>query len=183
MTQLPAASPVAVLAELEARALGVARVLPEEFELRDESGRYLGFRLGSMRLLAPLNEITAISPYPELTRVPGSASWLRGISQLRGRLLNVVDLSELAGEGLSPIGRGTRLLVVANEETLNGLIVDEVFGTKNHTGDSLPSTTLVDWPWLAGVVDVEVEIDQERWGVLGVAALLAHPDFASAASQ
>ena len=183
MAQRSAASPFAVLSDLETRALAASRELPKAHGLEEGATRYIGFRLGQTGLVASMHEVIEILPYPELTGVPGSAPWLRGISQIRGRLLSVVDLSGLSGRAPSPVLRTTRMLIVKNDVMLAGLVVDEVFGLKHHSSAPISSLSHDEPAWLPGVVNAEVEIDGTRWGVLSVAGLLSYPDFVSAAVQ
>jgi twitching motility protein PilI len=70
-----------------------------------------------------------VLPVPEqVTRVPGAKPWLRGIANLRGQLLTVVDLKAFLGGGSAGAERQARILIVASREVPTGLIVDEVVG-------------------------------------------------------
>jgi twitching motility protein PilI len=53
---------------------------------------------------------------------------LRGIANLRGQLLTVVDLKSFLGAGTPAADRQARVLVVASRDVPTGLIVDEVLG-------------------------------------------------------
>ena len=64
----------------------------------------------------------------QITRVPGAKAWLRGIANVRGQLLTVVDLRAFLGAGSSMLDRRARLLLVASRDVPTGLIVDEVLG-------------------------------------------------------
>ncbi len=67
--------------------------------------------------------------YPgQLTRVPGAKSWIKGLANVRGALLPVIDLRQYLGSGATPLTRNTRLLVVNHRDVPAGLMVDEVLG-------------------------------------------------------
>jgi twitching motility protein PilI len=96
----------------------------------------LGFRIGAERFVTARGEVREVLPIPEqLTRVPGAKSWLRGVANVRGQLLTLVDLKAfLGGGGTAPDRRG-RILVVASRDVPTGLIVDEVLGFRRFARD------------------------------------------------
>ncbi len=58
----------------------------------------IGFRLGAERFVTSRADVREVLPIPEqVTRVPGAKPWLRGIANLRGQLLTVVDLKSFLG--------------------------------------------------------------------------------------
>lgn len=180
--QPTAVSPVAVLARLEARARSVASELPQDSGPDAGAAHYIGFRLGELPLLASMKEILEILPYPDLSRVPGAKPWLRGISQNRGRLLSVVDISMFLGGPQTPVRRGTRILMIEHEELLSGMVVDEVYGMKHHFGVPRDFTPPDSQAWLASAVRSAVDIDETTWGLLDVDGIIQNPEFFRAAA-
>jgi twitching motility protein PilI len=89
----------------------------------------IGFRLGAERFVTNRGDVREVLPVPEqITRVPGAKPWLRGIANLRGQLLTIVDLKSFLGAGVAAADRQTRILVVASRDVPTGLVVDEVVG-------------------------------------------------------
>lgn len=94
----------------------------------------IAFRLGAENFVAPRSDVREIIPVPEqLTRVPGAKPWFRGIANVRGQLLTVVDLKGFLGGGSSSPDRRARLLLVASRDVPTGLIVDEVLGFRRFS--------------------------------------------------
>ena len=62
------------------------------------------------------------------TRVPGAKAWIKGLANVRGQLLPIIDLRQFLGSGVTPVTRNTRIVVVNHREIPAGLIVDEVLG-------------------------------------------------------
>jgi twitching motility protein PilI len=138
--------PFDLLLELERRARAAVTAREGAGDAADEWVG-LGFRLGAERFVTARAEVREVLPIPEpLTRVPGAKSWLRGIANVRGQLLTVVDLKAfLGGGGTSPDRRG-RILVVASREVPTGLVVDEVLGFRRFGSEELrsePPATLI----------------------------------------
>jgi len=60
----------------------------------------------------------------EITAVPRAPEFIRGVINLRGRILPVVDLKRKLGIGQVDTGRASRIVVVRVRERLLGLLVD-----------------------------------------------------------
>lgn len=133
--------PFELLVELErlARAAIAAR------SGADESGDEwvgIGFRIGSEHFVTGRGDVREVLPVPEpVTRVPGAKFWLRGIANVRGQLLTVVDLKAFLGAGGSTTDRRGRILVAASRDVPTGLIVDEVVGFRRFTMDDYREET------------------------------------------
>jgi purine-binding chemotaxis protein CheW len=74
-----------------------------------------------------LHEVVAHRP---ITRLPGMPPWIRGVANLRGRVLPVIDVAVRFGRPETAIGKRTCLVVVevdiGDERTPLGLLVDAV---------------------------------------------------------
>lgn len=126
--QALAQQPFELLLELERRARAAIAAREGVPESADEWVG-IGFRLGAERFVTGRAEVREVLPVPEhVTRVPGAKPWLRGIANLRGQLLTVVDLKSFLGAGTPAPDRQARVLVVASRDVPTGLIVDEVIG-------------------------------------------------------
>jgi chemotaxis signal transduction protein len=77
-----------------------------------------------------------------MTRVPGAKLWIKGIANVRGQLLPIIDLRQFLGSGTTPVNRNTRILVVNHREIPAGLIVDEVLGFRRFAADRRPVRAL-----------------------------------------
>src|SRR5262249_44835336 len=60
----------------------------------------------------------------EITAVPRAPDFIRGVINLRGRILPVVDLKRKLALGQVELGRASRIVVVRLRERLLGLLVD-----------------------------------------------------------
>lgn len=96
----------------------------------------IGFRLGAEHFVTGRNDVREVLPVPDpVTRVPGAKYWLRGIANVRGQLLTIVDLKAFLGAGGSSLDRRSRILVTASRDVPTGLIVDEVVGFRRFSTD------------------------------------------------
>src|ERR1700722_15239306 len=120
--------PFELLAELERRGRAVSAQVNQE----GTTGReWVGVALrmaGDLYLVAREETREGLGLPPALTRVPGAKPWIKGLGNVRGQLLPVVDLRQFLGSGTTPVTRNTRVVVVNHREIPAGLLVDEVLG-------------------------------------------------------
>jgi len=175
--------PYELLRELDRRARIAAQGQPESVAAGAE---WVGiaFRLGGEAFLMAREETREVMGSPAaMTRVPGARSWVRGLSNLRGQLLPVIDLRAFLGSGSTSITRTTRVLVANHREIPAGLLVDEVMGFRrfyeSEFSADLPPTLLRCERYLAGAFKRGAEV----WPVFSVRTLLESQPFLQAAAS
>ena len=82
------------------------------------------FRIGKETYGVDIFAVREIVKPQQITAVPGSSSYVRGIINLRGRIISVVDLAHRLGLGVSRLDRSSRILVVDLDEFTLGFLVD-----------------------------------------------------------
>jgi len=137
----------------------------------------IGFRLGEHWYVAPMGEVSEVLHEPRHTHLPGVKPWVRGVANLRGRLLPLMDLCGFFGHELSPVRKQRRVLVVDHDEVFAGLLVDEVLGLQHFAQDSL-EPMLVDEHDGPEAAFVKGRFCGEReWQVFSPFALARSPGF------
>lgn len=128
------ATPLDQLKDIQAATASNAAGLPNEEEAQD-SWTGVGFFIGQQELLAPLNDVVEILDPVECTRIPSVQPWFKGLANIRGNLLPVVDLHHfLYGESL-PQTTSTRVVVFHDEGVNAGIIVSNVVGMRHFQLD------------------------------------------------
>jgi twitching motility protein PilI len=131
-----------LLLQIDQRCRLLAADLPSQ-PARQDSWSGIGFRLGEHWFVAPMGEVSEVLHEPRFTQVPGVKPWVKGVANLRGRLLPIMDLGGFVGHELSAVRKQRRVLVVEHQDVFAGLMVDEVFGLQHFARDSLePAETL-----------------------------------------
>jgi twitching motility protein PilI len=174
--------PFDLLAELERRGRAVSAQVTQE----GTAGReWVGVALrmaGDLYLVAREETREVLGVPGSVTRVPGAKQWIKGLANVRGQLLPVVDLRQFLGSGMTPISRNTRVIVVNHREIPAGLIVDEVLGFRRFaegefSGDAPPTVARCE-RYLAGAF----RRGSEQWPVLSLRTVLESSAFADAAT-
>ena len=174
--------PFDLLAELERRGRTVsASANPEASAGREWVG--VALRMAGDLYLVAREETREVLGVPSAsTRVPGAKPWIKGLANVRGQLLPIIDLRQFLGSGVTPVTRNTRIVVVNHREIPAGLIVDEVLGFRRFaesefTGDAPPTVARCE-RYLAGAF----RRGNEQWPVLSLRNVLESPAFAEAAA-
>jgi purine-binding chemotaxis protein CheW len=96
----------------------------------EEKHQFLSFAIGATHFGLPILKVKEILQYGGVTRVPGSPKSIRGVINVRGAVVPVVDLALKFGHGEVRETKRTCVLVVetvASGETLTlGVIADAV---------------------------------------------------------
>ena len=170
-----ARAPFELLLEIDQRCRALAVGLPSQQEAVQSWGG-IGFRMGEQHFVAPMGEIGEVLHEPRHTLLPGVKPWVKGVANVRGRLLPIMDLCGFLGSELSPLRKQRRVLVVEHQDVFAGLIVDEVFGMQHFSVDTfderLPGVGEAVRPFIHGVFQRERE-----WQVFSPHALARHPGF------
>jgi purine-binding chemotaxis protein CheW len=82
------------------------------------------FRLGRETYGVDIFVVREIVKAQEITSVPGTAAYVLGIINLRGKIVSVVDLAQRLGLGRSRVDRASRILVLDLDGFTVGFLVD-----------------------------------------------------------
>jgi twitching motility protein PilI len=122
------------LADIARRSLQFARGLPAQVEITPVwTG--VGFTLAGRHMVAPMSEVAELTTLPAITVLPGVQAWMLGVTNLRGRLLPLVDLEAFFQTGQVP-SRTRRVLSIDKQDLYSGLVVAEVFGMQHFPVDT-----------------------------------------------
>ncbi len=170
-------TPYEILNEIERRSLESGAELPKE-EKHKAAWNGVAFVLDHNLLLAPLNDVQEVLDCPPLTMVPRTKVWLRGIANVRGRLLPVIDLNAYLGGDATPLRGNNRILIVQYGVLSAGLLVDDVLGQRHFLDEDscqLPTHEA------GGVMDYvrpsAYHRDGDIWLVFDMRKLVSSPRF------
>lgn len=97
-----------------------------------ETGQYLTFMLGGETYALGILNIREIIQYGELTEVPMMPKFIRGVINLRGRVVPVIDLSARFNRSATQVSRRTSIVIIEMEQNdpadtqSIGVVVDAV---------------------------------------------------------
>lgn len=154
---------------LRLRAQQLARE-PEPPEQEGSALEVIEFGLAGERYALEVAFVREVHPLEDLTPLPCTPAFVRGLVNVRGRILPVIDLKKFFDLPESGITDLHRILLIATPVMTFGLLADTVAGTcripLDRLEDSLPTLTGIRAEYLKGVT-------AERLVVLDAARMLA----------
>jgi len=181
MDEMSATDPVSILREIEEACRDCNTADPQQSAETFGEWSGIAFRVGDNSLLAPLNEVVEILDMPKLARVPLAQPWVRGIANIRGNLLPVMDFSGFLGGEVATASEKTRVLVIDYNGIYSGLVVDEVYGLKHFMEDEQTDACPEVDEFLIPYVRTRYIRDGKVWHEFSLFGLAETPQFMMAA--
>ena len=117
------------------------------------------FRLADEFYALDIQAVQEIVRMQTITSIPGSDAWVRGITNLRGRVVPVLDLRVRCGVQAAEPTPETRIVVVTSATGMVGLVVDGVSEVIRIPADQVESpSAIVSVPanaYLRGIAKLE----------------------------
>ncbi len=168
--------------ELQSRSIAAALTVPasrlvingsHEQMVQERAGKYLIFRLGREEFGTAVLKVREIIGMQDITAVPQTPVHVKGVINLRGKVIPVIDLRLKFGMGSEAYTQRTCIIVVRSrmqgEEVLIGVIVDSVSEVLNLPagdiqdtplfGSETPSQYLIGMAKVKGEVKILLDMD------------------------
>ena len=154
---------------LESRARSLAKE-PEKKEASEEHLEVVKFLLGREKYALETSFVREVYPLRDLTYLPCVPAFVRGIINVRGQILCVIDLRRMFGLSDSEVGPTSKVIVVRDGRMELGIVADMIVGVhaipERQIQATLPTLTDICAEYLRGVTSDQVAI-------LDVEAILA----------
>lgn len=97
------------------------------------ANRFVLFTIGNQQFGVPLGNVCEIARYPNVTELPRTAAWLRGVANIRGQITSVTDLRNLFEIPNERPASREKIIVVRGNQTAasTALVVEQVLGIRN----------------------------------------------------
>lgn len=92
--------------------------------------QYIGFRLGKNEYTIPILKVREIINTPDITTLPQSPHYMKGVINIRGKIVPVVDLKDLISVG-GEEGVGSKTVVISSGKATFGVLVDSITSVVN----------------------------------------------------
>ena len=105
-----------------------------------EIQQLVSFYIASERYSFPIDIVQEIVKFFNYTVVPGADETVKGIMNLRGNILPLINLRKRLGFNDKKFDKDTRIIVITANELLTGIIVDKLDEVLNVTEDEIEDT-------------------------------------------
>ena len=123
-----------------------------------EGFQVVAFRLHDEEYGVSILNVQEIRNLTDITRVPFAAEFIKGVINLRGSVLPVIDLKQRLGLAETPYTDSTRIVTVTVDDLHVGMLVDAVTEVMTITAkpiDAKKSINAKDTRFLSGIGNVE----------------------------
>jgi len=139
----------------------------------------IAFEMLGQYFVAPLGEVSEVIYYPTFTPVPNSKSWLKGLANVRGRLLTITDLpAYFSGQSSKDT---QKVLCVSHQDHYVGLAVDQVLGIQHFNKKSFFSSNESLESNLQKYCQGYFNQHQRHWNVFLFSKMLSDTEYMNAA--
>jgi purine-binding chemotaxis protein CheW len=134
------------------------------------------FQLGEEEYAITVERVREVVKADRITRVPGAPPYVRGIINLRGRVVPVIDLRQRLGLGAVTLER-PRIMVVEDGPALVGMLVDRASEVlRLQSGQLQPPDEVLQGDQNSRFVEAVANLDGRLIVVLRPGELLARED-------
>ena len=116
--------------------------------LLDREGKYLTFALANEEYGLEILKVREIIGYMDITTVPQMPGYIKGVINLRGQVIPVIDLRAKFGMETAQVTEQTCIIVVetthGNRNYSTGIVVDRVQEVLDIAGDNIEETPQFD---------------------------------------
>ncbi|MFK7826069.1 MAG: chemotaxis protein CheW [Oligoflexales bacterium] len=116
----------------------VAHAQEESRAVNREEKKYLVFTTGNERYCVPLLKVNEIIGVRKITKLPKAPSYVKGLLNLRGRIITVVDFSIIVGSQNNTEDSMKNSIIISNCDDLTiGFLIDEVVSVEGFSDSQI----------------------------------------------
>ena len=138
----------------------------------ERMNKYVLVVLGDRGVAIPIVGLAEIGPLPEVTALPNLPRWIKGIVNLRGEIVSVIDLLEFLSGQRDTVVTGERLAVLRSGKIKIGIKVDKITATVNRPDSELQPGKATGADQNGSVFYATLNNEQHSYDVLDINALL-----------
>lgn len=143
----------------------------------------IAFEMMGQYFVAPLGEVSEVIYPPKYTEVPNVQSWVRGLANIRGRLLSVSDLANFITGQRTQFLPTQKVLCISHNDHYVGLIVDQVLGIQHFNKKSFFSENQDIDEKLKSFCQGYFHQHNQAWNVFLFSRLLNDPKYMNASEK
>lgn len=117
------------------------------------------FELDTEHFGVDIARVESIIKLQPITKLPHASSFVEGVTNLRGKLLPVIDLRKRFGLAAREADKNSRIIVVSLDQVEMGMIVDEVSEVLTVPEDAVEAapaiTSTMDSTFITGIAKID----------------------------
>ncbi len=110
----------------EAKDMALEQEEAAEVQQESHAGKYVTFKSGNEYFAIKIEYVNEIIVYQEITTIPESVDFLKGLINLRGKIIPVIDVRLRFKQPEIPYTDRTCIIIVSYNSSVVGLIVEKI---------------------------------------------------------
>lgn len=132
---------------------------PASNKVKSAAGEYLTFVLGAEAYGLEILKVQEIRGYEAVTQIANTPAFIKGVVNLRGKIVPIVDLRIKFNLGKVEYDEFTVVIILSLEDRVIGIVVDGVSDVmslqEDQIGDVPSLVTSIDTKYIVGLATVE----------------------------
>lgn len=149
----------------------------QEAAAEEQAWRALAVEVRGIAIILPIKDVAELAVCENITPVPLTQPWVRGLTNVRGQLYTVVDLSVFLGGPETRLSRDARIIMLGEDGLGSCFLVHNVAGMKIIRDDTRVATPDTLDSEIVRYFDGGVALEDDTWWVLDIASVIADPRY------
>lgn len=129
-------------------------------------------KLGTEYYALDIMKVNTIRDYEEPNRIPHPKAFVKGVINLRGQVVPILDLREILGYEEDSTNDKRKIIIIENEDELIGLIIDEVLSISHIEDTQIEELDKVGFTDFIDVVESVAKFDDKLVAILSIPKIL-----------
>lgn len=117
-------------------------------------------------------KVNTIREYEIPNRIPHAKPFVKGVINLRGQIVPILDLREILGYDEDFSNEKRKIIIIENEDELLGLIIDEVLSISRIEDSQIEDLDKVGFTDFADVIESVAKFDDKLVAILSISKIL-----------
>lgn len=136
------------------------------------ANEFIAFRIGTQEFCIDIMSVREIRGFSPATVLPHAPPYVRGVINLRGSVLPIVDLAQRLSFAQTEATQRHVIIVVQVDNQLVGLLVDSVSEILSHSAETVQSMPNVATDSVKAFVRGMLAVDNRMIGLIELASIL-----------
>lgn len=129
-------------------------------------------KLGAEYYALDIMKVNTIRDYEAPNRIPHPKSFVKGVINLRGQVVPILDLREILGYSEESDNDKKKIIIIENEDELLGLIIDEVLSISHIQDSQIEELDKVGFTDFVDVIESVAKFDDKLVAILSIPKIL-----------
>ena len=129
-------------------------------------------KLGTEYYALDIMRVNTIKEYETPNRIPHPKSFVKGVINLRGQIVPILDLREILGYEEDSDNEKRKIIIIENGDELLGLIIDEVLSISHIEDTQIEELDKVGFTDFTDIIESVAKFEDKLVAILSISKIL-----------